>query len=72
MNFLNAIRHAAIGYGIRRKAWANEDAILTLDNFAELYWMHTTARNDPAKLAGPDRTYDLSVEDLQAKDWETV
>jgi len=70
MNFLNAIRHAAIGYGIRRKIWGS-DSILSMDNGCCLWWINTQEDRE-ARLLGPDRSLDLTAEDIQATDWETV
>lgn len=75
MNFLSAVKHAAIDYGIRRRAWARQDAILCLGNGTkgcELYWTSGVGTDTPVKLCGSDRTFDLSVEDIQAQDWEVV
>jgi hypothetical protein len=69
MNFLTAIKHAAIGYGIRRKGWEDEDAILYLDNFNELVWVHSGVT---CTLIGDPEDFDLTVEDIKAKDWETI
>ena len=72
MNFLNAIRHAAIGYGIRRKPWP-ENSILSLDNACVLRWLHKiNVRDDECKLLGPDTTLDLQAWDIVACDWDTV
>ena len=86
MNFISALKHAMIDYGIRRKAWPKE-AILSLCNghdSCQLYWLdHTKGGNrdrsrpasywlDPVKLCGPDLTFDLTPEDLQANDWEAI
>lgn len=71
MNFIKAVRHGTIGYGIRRRMWTR-DAILTVDNFGELYWTNGVCTNTPVMLCGPDKAFDLSVEDIQAQDWEVV
>ncbi len=84
MNFLSAIKHAAIDYGIRRTCW-QKDAILCLGNGSqscELYWLNVPkgsslgrgqyANDSPAKLCGPDKAFDLSPEDIAATDWETI
>lgn len=75
MNFLSAIKHAAIDYGIRRRAWARRDAILCLGNGTngcELYWIDGVGKDTPVKLCGTDAAFDLIVEDIQAQDWEVV
>lgn len=78
MNFLCAIKHAAINYGIRRRVWVSS-AILSLSNGCELYWLETSKGgkhgddlNPPCKLLGPDKAYDLQPEDIVAQDWEVV
>lgn len=74
MNFISAIKHATIDYGIRRRSW-REGAILCLGNghdTCQLYWIEGIGRDTPVKLCGPDKSFDLSVEDIQAQDWETV
>jgi hypothetical protein len=78
MNFIAAIQHAAIGYGIRRKAWRN-DAILMLEN-NQLHWIKDrngveTPNNgiwNECKLMGADITHDLTAEDIAAQDWEAI
>ncbi len=78
MNFLSAIKHAAIDYGIRRRAWQKE-AILSMSNGATccLYWLNIPKEgrgesDAPVKLCGPDKTYDLQPEDITATDWEVI
>lgn len=75
MNFIKAIQHATIGYGIRRRSW-RQDAVLTVDNFGDLYWTSGVGTDTPVKLGvsgpGVDMTFDLNVEDIQARDWEVV
>lgn len=71
MNFLKAILHAGIGYGIRRKAWPPK-AILSLDNFGELHWIDAVEEESRCRLLTGDLSWDLSPEDIQANDWETV
>lgn len=73
MNFIKAVQHATIGYGIRRKAWAPH-AILSLGNLGEFYWLNDTFRTTetPVQLCGPDKAFDLQPHDLQATDWECI
>lgn len=71
MNFLAAILHAGIGYGIRRKSW-NKDAVLYLDNLKVLRWLYGNAKDEEARLLGPEVSIDVTSEDVRAKDWETV
>ncbi len=79
MNFISAIKHAAIDYGIRRRAWQKE-AILCLGNGSqscELYWLNIPKegrmeRDAPCRILGPDKTYDLQPEDVTATDWEVI
>lgn len=81
MNFLSAIKHAVIGYGIRRKVW-QKDAILYLGSGGQdaLYWIYIPGamrnerggRGDSVKLCGPDKSYDLQPEDITADDWEAI
>lgn len=81
MNFLSAIKHAAIDYGIRRVVWPKY-AILSLGNgnrgdTCQLYWLNVSKDqaapcHEPVKLCGPDLTYDLSPEDIAATDWEVI
>lgn len=75
MNFLGAYQHALIGYGIKRKIWAN--CLCTSDQYPqELVWhkdIESSSNKRPvARLLGPDKTYDLQPEDIVATDWETV
>lgn len=70
MNFLKAIQHATIGYGIRRKCWGPK-AILSLDNFARLYWLNSDCRLSAIFVQETD-SYNLSLEDINSTDWETV
>lgn len=81
MNFLSAIKHAIICYGIRRKVWVS-GAILSLGNghtsdTCQLYWLDREKDgkrcvDPPCKLLGPDKTHDLQAEDLIALDWEAI
>ncbi len=76
MNFMMAVKHAVIGYGIRRACW-QPSAILSMDNFGNFYWLSMPAYlrvNDDraAKLLGPDATFDLQDCDIIATDWVTV
>lgn len=66
MNFLNAIKHAAIGYGIRRQGWANN---LHLTHNGELKWVGQTMK---CSMLGGDTAWDLNKGDITALDWETV
>lgn len=69
MNFINAILHVNIGYGIRRMSW-QEGAILHLGGGQKLFWLGK--EREPVTLLGDDETHDLNAEDLKATDWETV
>jgi hypothetical protein len=74
MNFINAIQHATIGYGIRRRAWRENDRCwLTLDNFGNLQWCEGNvggeARLIPIII---DPSRDMIDEDIRALDWEAV
>lgn len=71
MNFIKAIQHATIGYGIRRKSW-RDGATITIDNFGDLYWVEGVGMDVPIKLCGRDAGFDLSPEDIRAQDWEAV
>lgn len=80
MNFLSAIKHAVIDYGIRRAAW-HKDAILYLGNGSqgcEMYWLprpednEHTVNQSPMRLCGPDKTLDIQPEDIVATDWEAI
>lgn len=64
MNFIAAIQHASIGYGIRRKVWKR---MLHLDQH-ELFWVDTATS---AQLCGLS-ILDVSVEDIKATDWEAI
>lgn len=71
MNFIAAIQHASIGYGIRRKAWReNVNCWLILVNH-ELHWCEGNVAS-VARLLGDDITCDLLAEDIAAGDWETL
>lgn len=81
MNFLSALKHAFAGYGIRRACW-NGLAVLHTSNGVqhnELYWLSSSVKiggvsnnSIPVKIMGPSPTYDLTLVDLQARDWETT
>jgi hypothetical protein len=68
MNFLTAIKHAAIGYGIRRKPW-EEGYILHLNYSGELEWL---ACGSTCPLLDGDTGWDLTEHDIKSKDWETI
>jgi hypothetical protein len=69
VNFLTAIKHAAIGYGIARKGWGDEGVCLYLDDCSDLRWVHSGVT---CTLIGDPEDFDLTVEDIKAKDWETI
>lgn len=70
MNFLNAIRHAAIGYGIRRKSWP-DGWILSIDNACRLWWLPMApGRQD--EMCGLLDDHGLDDGDITAEDWTTV
>lgn len=69
MNFLSAIKHATIGYGIRRQDWPPK-ALLHLDTLGELRWV--CGGNQVAPLLGTDTGLSINEEDIKAKDWETI
>lgn len=82
MNFIKAIQHATIGYGIRRAEWVRTqpddwpDLILHLDCDG-LRWVNTPDGRanvllPPVKLCGEDINYDLLVQDITADDWQVV
>lgn len=72
MNFLAALKHAIIGYGIRRKSWPNKDAILHFTNLNDLEWLNRVSEHTgPCVLLGR-RASDLHSDDLTAIDWETI
>lgn len=73
MNFLKAIQHATIGYGIRRKPWSFRENCYLVLKLDELYWAEGNCGGE-AKLCPdkPDLTVDLLPEDIAAKDWETI
>ena len=72
MNFLKALQHAFIGYGIRRKAW-REEAILYFDLDGTgpddgLRWMQSGPHDATRAFVWPD----ISYEDMGATDWEVI
>jgi hypothetical protein len=67
MNFIQAVQHGSIGYGIRRAIWP-KDVILTVNNFGGFDWM----LGGEAELLGDDPASDLSVEDVKSEDWVTI
>jgi hypothetical protein len=81
MNFYGAIQHASIGYGVRRKQWA-ENSILFFDHDkCQLCWLNATyvengvehGKGTVAKLLGLQyATLDLTAEDIKATDWDTI
>lgn len=82
MDFIKAIQHATIGYGIRRAEWKRSvhedvtgpDLILHLDHDG-LRWVNTPdgrANGTPIKLCGDDMNYDLMAEDITADDWQVI
>lgn len=68
MNFLVAVQHATIGYGIRRRVWPPK-AMLYMQTY-ELYWVDGS--DTPVKLLGDSVTADLQKEDIQGEDWEAI
>lgn len=79
MNFLSAIKHASIGYAIRRKVW-RDNAMLHLDK-DNLYWINCTMTgmvvyypytDDPCIVLGTDKGFDLTEEDIKSLDWEVI
>lgn len=71
MNFIRAIQHATIGYGIRRKVWSsNEHCWLYLHN-DQLQWAEGNIACS-CNLLGKDLSADLIEEDITATDWETI
>ena len=71
MNFIAAVQHATIGYGIRRKRWSDKSILALGPDGHSFEWLESTTP-DPVKLLGPDLTYDLTPDDIMAEDWETV
>lgn len=74
MNFIKAIQHATIGYGIRRIEWRlNPNCWLSLDNFGDLQWCEANVAG-PARLVPVDidLAVDITAEDIRATDWETL
>jgi hypothetical protein len=65
MNFIAAIQHTTIGYGIRRRTWPSK-AILYIDNLHILRWMEN---EEECKILGVEVTMNLTAEDLTATDW---
>lgn len=62
MNFIQAVQHATIGYGIRRADWTS-DAILYMEPKTlgpALCWVKN------------GRIANLGLLDIRADDWETV
>lgn len=59
MNFIGAIQHATIGYGIRRRKW-DKDLIFWLDG------VHLKQTDTNLSL------YVLCFEDFVAADWEAI
>lgn len=73
MNFLTALQHAFIGYGIRRKSW-NKTAVLQwhqqekklgfgLINTGTVIW---------ARISNLDAGDTISIQDANATDWEAI
>jgi hypothetical protein len=75
MNFIAAIQHAGIGYGIRRTCW-HGDAILHTNNMHELPWLTRKGEDQPyAAPFAKDRAqsaHEITMEDVMAQDWDTV
>lgn len=71
MNFVAAIQHATIGYGIRRKAWGPK-AFLYLHDGNTLRWGHFDDQVETCDLLGPSRTMDLQASDITGTDWEVI
>ena len=74
MNFIAAILHATIGYGIRRKAWS-EGFTLHIDNH-ELKWIddkqQPATKHSPVCQIGQGGDMHLGLEALRADDWEAI
>lgn len=69
IDFLAAIRHATIGYAIRRKAWPGE-ASLYLRGDGALRWTDTD--RECGLLDVPGGEGNLQAVDLTAHDWQAV
>lgn len=78
MNFIRAIQHTALGYGIRRKEWRdNPDCYLCLQG-GNLVWSYNFVKRLQdnghkrliPKLLGPDFDVDIQEQDIRAEDWE--
>lgn len=87
MNFIKAIQHATIGYGIRRKEWhernilsLDEGIILSLDEGMVnpgLVWVDGAHFSNADHVGlrckiGGEFEFDLNAADLMATDWEVV
>lgn len=67
MSFLMALRHAFIGYGIRRKSW-NDNRLTLVWEDDELRFLQSGPQD-----AGLIWSWtDLNISDLNATDWETI
>jgi hypothetical protein len=77
MNFITAIQHLPLGYGIRRKPWNKEAILMQPDQAGVLIWMYSHL---PAKLrpdlqhpfTSHEATDSITCCDIIATDWETV
>lgn len=76
MNFITAIQHATIGYGIRRQTWILSRWMLLDDSGHHLIWNIVPngygTRDGNITLLGPDPSWDITEEDIKATDWEAV
>lgn len=73
MNFLGALQHAFIGYGIRRKAWNHSPIIYYDHDDQRLRFLGTNKDTDNGLLvsfAAEEGGDVLTPEDCNAMDWE--
>jgi hypothetical protein len=66
VNFISALKHATIGYGIRRKEWM-EGHTMFMEN-DELFWTHLPTH----PIIFFSGFMGLNEQDIAAKDWETI
>lgn len=70
MTFIQAVLHAGIGYGIRRKAWPEDVWLIMDETRTRLKWKHV--RNRDLLFVADSNGFHLSPLDLNADDWEKV
>lgn len=68
MSFLDAIRHAMIGYAIQRAGWSRFLVIDKTEN-AQLFWLNGSEVGMACAVLGDNPVWDLTADDIKSPDW---